>query len=48
MNEVDILRLLLITRGGQSENFDSNLLKVISIVISDSVESKLSLDEIRI
>lgn len=47
MNEVDILRLLLITRGGQSENFDSNLLKVISIVIYDSVESKLSLDEIR-
>lgn len=47
MGEADILRLLMITQGGQSGNFDKNLLKVISMVIYDSSDNKRSLDEIR-
>lgn len=48
MKEIDILRLLLVTKSGNSSSFNSNLLKIISMVLFDSEGKKLSVDDIRI
>ena len=47
MKEIDILRLLLVTKSGNSSSFNANLLKIISMVLFDSEEKKLSVDDIR-
>lgn len=40
MKEIDILRLLLVTKSGNSSSFNSNLLKIISMVLFDSEGKK--------
>lgn len=47
MKESDILRLLIITQNGQSGNFESNLLKLVSMVLYDADISGLTVDDIR-
>lgn len=48
MKEIDILRLLLVTKSGNSSSFNSNLLKIISMALFDSEEKRLSVDDIRV
>ena len=45
--ESEILRLLLVTQSSKAINFNSNLLKIVLMVLYDSEADKLTLSEIR-
>lgn len=46
--ESEILRLLLVTQSSKAINFNSNLLKIILMVLYDSQSEKLTANEIRV